>query len=67
MEGRVKIFDEKKGYGFITTFEGKDYFVHYSSIISQEKFKTLLPDQKVSFQVQTRDGKNEAIHVKVIG
>ena len=36
-EGIVKFFDNKKGYGFISTDDDIDYFVHFSSIISDEK------------------------------
>ena len=49
MEGTVKWFDEKKGYGFITA-EEKDYFVFYTSI-QAEGFKTLKEGQNVSFDI----------------
>jgi len=39
-EGTVKWFNQRKGFGFITTGEGPDIFVHYSNI-SGEGFKTL--------------------------
>ena len=50
MQGTVKWFDNKKGYGFITDGEGKDIFVHYTGIVS-EGFKTLEEGQTVSFEL----------------
>ena len=49
-QGTVKWFNEAKGYGFITTDEGKDVFVHYSAIMG-DGFKTLAEGQKVSFEI----------------
>ncbi len=49
-EGRVKWFNDAKGYGFIEREGQKDIFVHYSSII-QEGFKTLKEGEKVSFEI----------------
>ena len=46
--GKVKWFNDAKGYGFIETTEGKDIFVHYSAIV-KEGFKTLAEGQEVSF------------------
>lgn len=48
LEGTVKWFDERKGFGFITNDEGTDVFVHFSSI-QAEGFKTLYEGQRVSF------------------
>ena len=48
--GKVKWFNAEKGYGFITTNEGKDVFVHYSAIQS-EGFKTLDEGAAVSFDI----------------
>ena len=50
MEGTVKWFDERKGYGFITSEDGKDVFVHFSAI-QEEGFKTLTDGQRVRFEV----------------
>ena len=50
MEGTVKWFDERKGYGFITSEDGKDFFVHFSAI-QEEGFKTLNEGQRVRFDV----------------
>ena len=48
--GKVKWFNDAKGYGFIETNEGKDIFVHYSAIV-KEGFKTLAEGQEVTFEV----------------
>ncbi|ABB14774.1 MULTISPECIES: cold-shock protein [Carboxydothermus] len=50
MQGKVKWFDPKKGYGFIEREDGGDVFVHFSAI--QEKgFKTLEEGQRVEFEI----------------
>ena len=48
--GTVKWFNEGKGYGFIESESGKDLFVHFSEIQSDD-FKTLDEGQKVSFEI----------------
>lgn len=48
--GKVKWFNETKGFGFIEQESGEDVFVHYSSI-QGEGFKTLKEGQKVDFEV----------------
>lgn len=48
--GRVKWFNENKGYGFIEQEDGEDVFVHYSAI-QEEGFKTLAEGQQVQFEV----------------
>jgi cold shock protein len=49
-EGKVKWFNTRKGYGFISTDDGKDIFVHYSNIAS-DGYKTLAEGDPVSFDV----------------
>jgi CspA family cold shock protein len=49
-EGRVKWFDAKKGYGFISSNDGADIFVHYTSIASNG-FKTLAEGEEVQFEI----------------
>jgi CspA family cold shock protein len=52
LEGTVKWFNSRKGYGFITTEEGEDVFVHYSAIKGDDDdFKTLNENDKVQFEV----------------
>ena len=53
-EGIVKWFSEKKGYGFIEQNEGRDVFVHYSSITGSG-FKTLAEGERVNFDVEESD------------
>ena len=50
MTGKVKWFNGDKGFGFITSDEGKDVFVHYSQI-QKDGFKTLEEGEKVEFSV----------------
>jgi CspA family cold shock protein len=49
-EGKVKWFNTRKGYGFISTDDGKDIFVHYSNIAA-EGYKSLAEGDAVSFDV----------------
>jgi CspA family cold shock protein len=50
--GKVKWFNDSKGYGFIIREDdGKDIFVHYSAIQGNERFKTLSEGQEVEFDI----------------
>ena len=57
-KGIVKWFNGKKGYGFITSEDGKEIFVHFSSIIQTEGYKTLREGDEVKFEI-TRGEKGE--------
>ncbi len=48
--GKIKWFDNKKGFGFITQSSGQDVFVHHTSIAG-EGFKTLNEGDAVSFEI----------------
>ena len=50
MNGRVKWFNNEKGYGFIDHASGEDIFVHYSAI-KQDGYKTLSEGQLVNFDL----------------
>jgi CspA family cold shock protein len=49
--GTVKWFNDAKGYGFITHSDGRDVFVHYSSI-EGDGFRTLNQGQEVEYQAE---------------
>ena len=56
MIGRVKWFNNEKGYGFIEFKENEDIFVHYSAI-NRDGYKTLSQDQLVEFDlIETNKG-----------
>jgi len=48
-EGKVKWFNDKKGYGFIQGEDGQDVFVHHTAILG-EGYKTLREGQDVEFE-----------------
>lgn len=50
-KGRVKWFNDTKGYGFIEQESGDDVFVHFSCI-NMEGFRTLAEGQPVEFEVK---------------
>ena len=50
--GKVKWFNDAKGYGFIEQEGGEDVFVHFSAI-QMDGFKTLAEGQVVEFEIQT--------------
>ena len=51
MLGKVKWFNDKKGFGFISGEDGNDYFLHFSKI-NIEGFKTVNEGEEVSFDVE---------------
>ncbi|MFC0233034.1 cold-shock protein [Vagococcus entomophilus] len=65
MEGKVKWFDTKKGYGFISYEEQEEIFVHFTSI-EQEGFKNLNENDSVMFEISEGIRGLQASHVQVI-
>jgi CspA family cold shock protein len=61
--GTVKWFNESKGFGFITSEDGSDVFVHYSSI-SGNGFKSLVEGDSVSFETENGPKGPKAINVE---
>ncbi|MFH2091782.1 MAG: cold-shock protein [Pseudomonadota bacterium] len=54
MEGTIKWFNSKKGFGFIEQESGDDVFVHFSAI-EMPGFKTLSEGERVEFEVEKND------------
>ncbi|MFI3264217.1 MAG: cold shock domain-containing protein [Rikenellaceae bacterium] len=65
MTGTVKWFDSKKGYGFVTSENGKEYFVHFSGIQS-EGFKSLVENQAVEFELANGNKGEQAVNVRIL-
>jgi cold shock protein len=64
--GKIKWFNDAKGFGFVTPDDGsKDVFVHFSSI-QGEGFKSLAEGDKIEFDVQESDKGPKAANVRKV-
>ena len=62
--GKIKWFNSKKGYGFITDDEtNKDIFLHVSSL-EESKLRVLKEEQKIKFDIKEEKSKLQAINIK---
>ena len=62
--GKVKWFNSKKGYGFITDDEtNKDVFLHVSAL-EESKLRVLKEEQKIKFDIKEEKNKLQAINIK---
>ncbi len=62
VKGTVKWFNNQKGYGFITPENGKDVFVHHSSI-KGEGYRSLDEGQQVEFEIEVGPKGEQAVNV----
>ncbi len=65
MQGKVKMFNKEKGYGFITIDDGKDVFFHYSQLV-MEGFKTVDEGAEVEFDVVETERGLQAQNIHVV-
>jgi len=63
MKGKVKWFNVKKGYGFITGEDNIDYFVHHSNV-KMEGYRKLSDGQSVEFDPSKNEKGNHAVEVQ---
>ena len=63
--GRIKWFNDAKGYGFIEQSDGEDVFVHFSAI-NMEGFKTLTEGQEVEFEIRQTEKGLQAANVESV-
>lgn len=64
MQGKVKWFNNQKGFGFITPNDGsRDVFVHHTTI-QMEGYKTLSEKQEVEFDLEQTDKGPRALNVR---
>lgn len=65
MKGKIKFFDDKRGYGFIITQDDTDLFFHFTGIL-KHGFKTLNTDDQVEFDMSKNQKGACAINIKVL-
>ena len=64
-QGTVKLFNAKKGYGFISDEQGNDVFVHFSAL-NMDGFKELKDGERVEFEVTEGEKGPQAANVSRI-
>ena len=66
VNGIVKWFNASKGYGFIVPDDGgKDVFIHISAV-EKSGLKTLLENQKITFEINQDKGRSSAANIKIV-
>ena len=64
--GSVIWFDQKKGFGFVkiitpnSEYNNQEFFIHYSSIQSENTFKKLFPNENISLDIIKNESEDES-------
>lgn len=66
LTGHVKWFDQKRGYGFILSDDGHEYFFHYSGLM-KDGFKTIEDGAKVLFDITNASKGWQAFNILEVG
>ena len=61
-KGRVKWFNETRGYGFITNQEGEELYVHFTDI-QGKGYKTLVEGEEVEYEIKASEKGKQATNV----
>jgi CspA family cold shock protein len=64
--GKIKWFDDRKGFGFVVHPDGRDVFIHYSVIQGQKGRKTLEENQTVKYTVEEWEKGLRATSVQLV-
>ena len=66
VQGKVKWFDPRKGYGFITTADGKDVFVHQSNVETGRVYMGFRPGDEITCELEDGERGTHATHVNIV-
>lgn len=64
-KGKVKWYNQQKGFGFITGEDGQDVFVHYTGIVAGSP-TGLKENDNVTYEISSSDKGPKAINVKIV-
>jgi CspA family cold shock protein len=65
MNGKIKFYNFKKRFGFITGEDGQDYFFHQTGIVIEDQ-RDIRDDKEVTFDVEESDRGPKAVNVKLV-
>ncbi len=67
MKGKIKWYKKEKGYGFLTGDDGKDYFVHSTSLPEDQRDVRESDEISVEFEIKKgKDGRFQASEIKFV-